>query len=129
MDLSTRFARSLGFYDEARWSFDQPSHHRNAALGQHGLDHDLGEDGMLEALSTDPRSPYSPYGFEDSGGHRLSYLANDSDDTMSGAGGLLDIAQQLKLESAFEEERDGGEGDDEERDGKFPPKAPSMDED
>lgn len=119
MDLSTRFARSLGFYDEARWSFDQP------ARNQHNLDHDFGEDGMLEALSSggDARSPYSPYGSnDDSGSHRLSYLANESDD---GGPGLSENVLRLQLESAFEEE---GRDDDDEGE-KYPPKAPSVEED
>jgi hypothetical protein len=112
VDVSTRFARSLGFFDDARWSFDQPA--RNASLG-HNLDHDLGEDGMLEALSSDARSPYSPY--EDSG-HRLSYLAYDSDDPTGS--GLSEVVQQLKLETM---------DDDKEDEGRFtPPKGLSVDD-
>lgn len=60
MDINARFARSLGFYDDAEWSLNSPQVASSKASG------DANEESFIEQHLS-----------EDSGSSRLSYLAED----------------------------------------------------
>lgn len=73
MDMSTRFARSLGFYEEGRWSLDSPT-----TRGNLSEDEDVSAETLERAVTGGFKRAEKRVSMEDSGGH-FSYLATEDD--------------------------------------------------